>query len=45
MTRGLYSRPGFIQGQASINTITSDPRPVFEAQVVFKAQLVFEEIW
>jgi len=31
--------PACIQGPASISTITSDPRPVFEAGLVFK------EIW
>jgi len=34
----------YIQGPACINTITSDPRPVFEALLVFKARLLFEEI-
>jgi len=36
--------PVCIQGAASSGTITSDPRPVFEAPLVFKARLVFEEI-
>ena len=33
-----------IEAPASISTITSDPRPVFEAWLVFKARLLFEEI-
>ena len=28
--------PAYIQGSASISTITSDPRPVFEARLLFK---------
>jgi len=30
--------PACIQGPASISTIMLDPRPVFEARLVFKAQ-------
>jgi len=33
-----------MQGTASISTITSDPWPEFEARLVFKARLLFEEI-
>jgi len=29
-----------IQGPASISTTTLDPRPVFEARLVFKARLI-----
>jgi len=36
--------PACIQGPATINTTTLDPRPVFEAQLVFKVRLAFEEI-
>jgi len=36
--------PACIQGTASISTITSDPWPEFEARLVFKARLLFEEI-
>ena len=40
----LIQGPACIQGPASISTITSDPQPVFEAWLVFKARLLFEEI-
>jgi len=32
----LFQSPACIQGPASISTITSEPRPVFEARLVFK---------
>ena len=36
--------PAYIQGPASISTTTLDPRPVFEAWLVFTTRLLFEEI-
>jgi len=36
--------PAYIQGPATISTITSDPWPVFKVRLVFKARLLFEEI-
>jgi len=36
--------PACVQGPASISTTMSDPRPVFEGLLVFKARHVFEEI-
>jgi len=36
--------PAYIQGPASISTIMSDPGPVLEVRLVFKARLLFKEI-